>query len=156
MASLIGYRRAAVLAMSLFGAAASGTATAQVPNEAAEINACVCLQQDVAALSAENAAKAQALADVERQLADLDAQLAAGRSRVDVNSPESVARYKALLERHDALQRQSIGPVHDAAAQATARYNARADEYNRRCAGRPFSSTLTAQVQAHPSCPPAQ
>ena len=41
-----------------------------------------------------------------------------------------------------------------AAAQAVERYNAIVDEYNRRCAGRPFNPDLWAQISAHPNCPP--
>jgi hypothetical protein len=100
--------------------------------------------------------KKQALDAVTRQLADLDAQLARERSAVDVNNPDAVARYKALLERRDSTYRQSIGPVHADATQATARYNARVNEYNARCANRPFNSALVAEIQAHLMCPPSQ
>ena len=93
---------------------------------------------------------------VTRQLADLDSQLARDRSAINVNNPDAVARYKALLERRDAAYRQSIGPVHAEAAQATARYNARVSEYNAHCANRPFSSALVAQVQVNLVCPPLQ
>lgn len=151
----IGSWRVAVLGIG-FLALAVADARAQVPGEAAAISGCLCLQQAVAALSSENAAKAQKLADLQRQLADLDAQLAAERPRVETNNPESVARYKALLERRDAAHRQSIGPIHAQASQAAARYNARADEYNRRCAGQPFNPALVAQIQPGLACPPLQ
>jgi hypothetical protein len=135
---------------------ASSAAKAQAPPEAAEISACMCLQQAVSALSAGMNAKAQSLDAVNRQLADLDAQLARERPAVNVNDPDSVARYKAMLERRDAVYQESIGPVHADASQATARYNARADEYNTRCANRPFNSALVAEVRAHLTCPPLQ
>jgi len=154
MASLTGFCRVAALGMCLLALTVSG-ARAQAPGEVVAISSCLCLQQAMAALSSENAAKAQALADVQRQQADLDAQLAAERPRVDVNNPESVARYKSLLERRDAARRQSIGPLYTEASESAARYNARADEYNRRCAGQPFNAALVAQIQAGPlSCPP--
>lgn len=136
-------------------------AEAQVPPpvlqpEPSEISACLCLQQAVAALSADMNSKKQALDGVTHQLADLDAQLARDRAAVDINSPDSVARYKALLERRDSTYRQSIGQVHTEATQATARYNARVNEYNARCANRPFNSALVAEIQAHLMCPPIQ
>ena len=127
-----------------------------VPSEAADIAGCLCLQQGVSTLSAEMNTKNQALDTVTRQLADLDSQLARDRSAINVNNPDAVARYKALLERRDAAYRQSIGPVHAEAAQATARYNARVSEYNAHCANRPFSSALVAQVQVNLVCPPLQ
>jgi hypothetical protein len=124
------------------------------PPEPTEISACLCLRQAVAALSAEMSQKAEALDVINRQLSDLDAQLAQGRASLNVNDPGAVARYKALLERRDAAYRQSIGPVHAEATQATARYNERVNEYNARCANRPFNSALVADIQARLSCPP--
>jgi hypothetical protein len=142
-------------AMVLGALCASSQATAQIPipNEPAEINACLCLEQASGALAAEKDAQGQALVAVDRQLADLDAQLAAERPRVDVNNPASVSRYKALLVRRDAAYGQ-ISPAQSAAAQAVARYNATVDEYNRRCAGRPFNPDLVVQVRGRLSCPP--
>ena len=147
--------QAAIFCLGMLVCSPFGAATAQIPipNEPAEINACVCLQAASAALAGEKDAKAQALAAVDRQLADLNAQLAAEKPRVDVNSAASVSRYKALLERRDAVRGQ-IGPAQAAAAQAVERYNAIVDEYNRRCAGRAFNPDLWAQISAHPNCPP--
>src|SRR5262245_40371057 len=148
----IGSHLATVLAFAVFVPGPPG-AEAQVLNDPAEINACVCLQQASAALAAEKDAKSEALAMVDRQLADLSAQLDTEKPRVDVNSPDSVSRYKMLLQRHDAAYGQ-LGPAQAASAQAVDRYNTRVDEYNRRCAGRPFNSELVAQIQARPNCPP--
>jgi hypothetical protein len=153
---MIGFGRASVLGLGLITFFAPSGARPQVSPEVAEISACACLQQAVGALSAEMNAKTQALDAVSRQLADLDAQLAREHSAVNVNNPDSVASYKALLERRDAAYRQSIGPVHGDATQATARYNARVNDYNGRCANRPFNSALVAEVQAHLTCPPLQ
>lgn len=132
----------------------SAEAQVPIPNEPAEINACLCLQQASAALAAQKDAKGQALAALDRQLADLDAQLATERPRVDVNNADAVSRYKALLERRDGAFRQ-LGPAQSDAAQAVSRYNATVDEYNRRCI-RPFDPGLVATIQAHLSCPPFQ
>src|SRR5262245_21656564 len=131
-----GCRQAAIFCLGMLVCSPFGGAKAQVPppvpNEAAEINACVCLHAASAALAGEKDAKAQALAAVDRQLADLNAQLAAEKPRVDVNSPASVSRYKVLLEARDAAHGQ-IAPAQAATAQAVDRYNATVDEYNRRC-----------------------
>jgi hypothetical protein len=155
MASVTAFGRALVFGVGLV-VSCPGVAKAQVSPEAAEINTCLCLQQAVATLSSEMTAKQQALDAVKRQLADLDAQLARERPAVNVNNTDSVARYKALLERRDAAYRQSVGTVHADVAQSTARYNARANEYNTRCANRPLNSALVAQIQANLSCPPLQ
>jgi len=156
MAWVIGFGRAAILALSFGALFGSGVARAQAPPEAAEINACLCLQQAVATLSSEMTTKRQALDGAERQLADLDAQLARERPTVNVNNADSVARYKVLLERRDAAYRQSIGPVHADATQSASRYNARVNEYNTRCANRPFNPFMVAEIQAHLMCPPLQ
>ena len=151
----IGSRYAAILGFGILAVCAASAAKAQIPipNEPAEINACVCLQAASAALAADQDAKSRALAAANQQLANLDAQLASARSGIDINNPESVARYKALLERRDAAYGQ-ISPAQSVAAAAVARYNASVGEYNQRCAGRPFNSELVAQIQAHPNCPP--
>jgi len=156
MVWVIGFGRAAILALSFGALFGSGVARAQAPPEAAEINACLCLQQAVATLSSEMTTKRQALDGAERQLADLDAQLARERPTVNVNNADSVARYKVLLERRDAAYRQSIGPVHADATQSASRYNARVNEYNTRCANRPFNPFMVAEIQAHLMCPPLQ
>jgi len=155
-ACMIPWARGIALGCSLIAGLAPGTPRAQVPPEAAEIATCLCLQQAVSAFSADMNAKKQALDTVTRQLGDLDSQLAQERSTLNVNNPDSVARYKALLERRDAAYRQSIGPVHAEATQATARYNARISEYNARCANRPFNSAIVAQMQVNLVCPPLQ
>jgi hypothetical protein len=150
-----GLRHATVLSLGVLTLMAAGGVKAQIPNEPAEINACVCLQLASASLAADKDGKSQALAADNQQLADLDAQLASARSRIDPNNAEAVAGYKALLERRDAAHGQ-ISPAQSAAAAAVARYNASVGEYNQRCAGRPFNSGLAAQIQAHPNCPPLQ
>jgi hypothetical protein len=155
---MIGLTRGMALGWGLLAVLAPGAARAQVPlpPEMADIRACLCLQQAVSALSAEMNAKNQALVTVTQQLSDLDSQLARDKSMINVNNPDAVARYKALLERRDATYRQSIGPVHTEAEQATASYNARVNEYNAHCANRPFNSALVAQMQVNLVCPPLQ
>jgi hypothetical protein len=152
-----GCRQAAFFCLGVLVCWPFGGAKAQIPipNEPAEINACVCLQAASAALAGEKDAKAQALDAVDRQLADLNAQLASEKPGVDVNNPTSVSRYKVVLERRDATRGQ-VGPAQAAAAQAVDRYNANVDEYNRRCAGRPFNRDLWAQISARPNCPPVR
>lgn len=151
----IGSRHAAVLGSVTLAFCVADKAEAQVPipNEPAEINACVCMQLASGVLAADKDAKSQTLAASNQQLTDLDAQLASARARMDVNNPDSVASYKVLLQRRDAAYGQ-INPAQSAAAAAVARYNASVSEYNQRCAGRPFNSDLVAQIQAHPNCQP--
>ncbi|MGH7115656.1 MAG: hypothetical protein ACREE9_14305 [Stellaceae bacterium] len=154
MTRLPGARCAALLAGSLLVVAASGAARAQMSSNPAEITDCLCMEQGVSTLSADMSAKTQALAAVRQRLAGLDSRLADARPKVDVNNPDSVARYKALLAQRDAAYQQSLGPVVSDADQATARYNAQVSTYNGRCASRTFDSVMMAQIAAHLSCPP--
>lgn len=149
----IGLWCAAIVGAAVVAAAAAGPAPAQVSSDPAQITTCLCLQQGVAALSADMSAKTQALAAIRQHLADLDAQLAHGRN-YDVNNPDAVARYKSLVEQRDGAYRQSIGPVVSQADQATARYNAHVSEYNASCANHLFNSAMMADIQAHLACPP--
>jgi len=156
MASVIRFRRCTAPGLVLVASLIPGLASAQVVSDVAEISSCLCLQQAVSTLSAGMNAKTQALDAANRQLADLDSQLASERSTININNPDAVARFKALLERRDAAYGQSVGPIHAEATEATARYNARVTEYNARCANRPFNSALVAQLQPTLRCPPPQ
>ena len=154
MASVLGIWRGRFLGLGLLGFFIPGIAWGQAPPEVAEITTCLCMSQAASTLAADMNAKTQALDAVNRQVSDLNAQLARERSTINVNNPDAVARFKALLERRDAAYHQSVGPVYSDASQATARYNAQISEYNARCANRPFNSALVAQLQPTLRCPP--
>jgi hypothetical protein len=156
MARAIVVRGVALLAGGLLAVAGTAAARAQMSSDPAQITACLCEQQGLAALSSDMSAKTQALAAVRQHLAELDAQLSSARSTLDVNNPDQEARYKALLDQRDAAYRQSLGPVVSDADQSTARYNAHVAQYNSQCASRQFDSVVMAQIQAHLVCPPLQ
>src|SRR5271163_3307788 len=156
MARLTAVCGAMLFAAGLVILTGAATARAQTSSDPNEITACLCMQQGVAALSSDMSAKTQALAAVRQHLADLDAQLAQARPNVDVNNPDSVARYKALLQQRDAAYQQSLGPVVTDAEQATARYNGLVGQYNSQCANHQFNADEMASIQAHLSCPPLQ
>ena len=146
--------RGLLYAAVLAAAASPAGAQAPLPPQAAEVATCLCLQQAVSALSAEMSAKTEALEAVRQELQQRDADLARARAEVDVSNPQSVARYKQMLERRDAVFGRSTGPVGTDARNAIDRYNARTGEYNARCANRAFDPLLMSQVQASLSCPP--
>jgi len=150
----IDLRRAAVLGLGLALTLTPRLAAAQMSNNPAEINACLCLERQVETMSQSMNSKTQSLAAARQRLADLNAELARARPLVDVNDPNSVDRYKALLDRRDAAYRESIGPVVSEADQSVARYNALANQYDSECANHPFNSDLVRDMQAHLSCPP--
>src|SRR5271154_48683 len=156
MARLTAVCGAMLFAAGLVILTGAATARAQMSSDPAEITACLCMQQGVATLSSAMSAKTQALAAVRQHLADLDAQLAQARPNVQVNSPDSVARYKALLQQRDAAYQQSLGPVVTDADQATARYNSHVGQYNAQCASHQFNADMMASIQAHLACPPLQ
>jgi hypothetical protein len=132
--------------------AVSGAAHAQPPSEAAEIDRCLCMQQQISQLSAEMSAKMAALRRTDRRLAELNTQLRRERPVLDVNDPAAVEHFKVLLEERDATWKDSVGPVWTAANDAVALYNARVREYNDSCAHRLFDSALMQQIRATLTC----
>jgi hypothetical protein len=154
-ASRIGWVRAAAIGAGIASAAAISAARAQAPldPEVAAITSCLCLHRAVTMLSADVRARTGALDALRRQLAGLDAELASEKPKVDLNNPDSVARFRALLERRDAAYRGSVGPVDSTAAAAVARYNLRVGQYNRDCANRPFDAALMRQIETALVCP---
>ncbi len=151
------------LAVNLTILAAPTLASAQTPgapppmsSDPTEIASCLCQQQAVATLSADMAAKKQALAAARQRVADLDAQLEQARQHIDVNNAQSEAQYKALLAERDQAYRASIGSVVTDADQATQSYNAHVNQYNAQCANRVFNADVMAQVRTHLQCPPLE
>jgi hypothetical protein len=122
--------------------------------EAAEIAACLCLRQAVDSLGAQMSGRQQSYDQTVGELSRLDAQLERERGTLDVNNPAAVARFRQLLQQRDALYRRSSGPVLTDVSDVVARYNARVNEYNARCADRPRNPLLIASVQAALTCPP--
>jgi len=148
---------AAILGVLLGSGLIGGGANAQVPPpppEASEIATCLCLQQQMGVLHNESARRQGAYDSIRSELGQMDADLARQRSGLDVNNTEAVARFRALLERRDALYRRSIGPVANDAVAAAGRYNGKVGEYNARCANVPRNPDLLARVQSTLSCPP--
>jgi hypothetical protein len=115
---------------------------------------CACLSLAVEALGADLAVRRQAYEGLQGELGQLDNQLQGERSRIDVNNPADVARFRQLLERRDDVFRRSTGQAFSELSQATDRYGARVQEYNARCAGRPLDPGLVAQARATRVCPP--
>ena len=150
-------RRTVVLGAALAALAAASVAEAQAPPpspEATEIAACLCLRQAVDALSADMTAKQRSSDAMREELARLDAQLQSARAGIDVNNPQSVAQFRQLLERRDAIFRRSTSLATGDLGGAVGHYNARTNEYNARCANRPRDPVLLGRVQATLSCPP--
>ena len=115
---------------------------------------CVCLRIAVDALGQDLAAKRQSYDGLQGEIGQIDSQMESERSRMDVNSPEAIARFRQLLERRDMLFHQSTGPAFSELSAATDRYGARVQDYNARCAGRPMEPAVLAQAQATHACPP--
>jgi hypothetical protein len=158
-ASKLGWVRRAAVGAAILGSAAAGIAAAQAQpatSETAAVTSCLCLHRALETSSADMKARVAALGALRQRLAGLDAELAREKPKVDVNNPDSVARFKALLERRDAAYHESLGPANGAADAAVARYNERVGEYNRDCAGRPFDAVLTHRVEAALVCPPVR
>ena len=136
----------------LAGAVVMFPAMAQVPVPVGPD--CVCLRIAVDALGANLAATRQSYDGMQAEIGQIDNQLAAERSTMDVNNPAAIARFRQLLERRDTLFEQSKGPGFSALSAAADRYGARVQDYNARCAGRPMDPGVLAQARAVGACPP--
>jgi hypothetical protein len=128
-------------------------AGAQAPPEVAEIAACLCLHRAIDARSAGMTERQHAYDQVQSELAALDSELARERAAMNVDDPQSVARFRQLLARRDALFHRSTGPLAADLSAAVGGYNASVSEYNARCANQPRDPDLLARVQATLSCP---
>src|SRR5437764_15368165 len=144
---------AAAFAAIVTRSAASAQAPPPASPEAADIASCLCLKQEVDALSADTTSRQHELDEIRSELDRIGAQLEGERARMDVNNPEAVARFRQLLERRDDLFRRSSGEVVAGVSSTTERYNARVGEYNARCANRPDDPRLLARVPQTPSRP---
>jgi hypothetical protein len=123
------------------------------PGEVERMRACICLNRAMQTTRQTMEAKNRELAEAKQRLADLDAQLARARAQVDPNNPQSVARYKALLERRDAAFQRSTGPLVTEDQRAVAQFDATVNQYNQECANRPYYPALEAQLETNLSCP---
>jgi hypothetical protein len=126
---------------------------APVAPQASEIATCLCLNRDIGVLGANMSTKQHTHEQVRAELARLDAQLENERSRMDVNNPDAVARFRQLLAERDAMFRRSTGPVANDLSGTTAHYNGKVNEYNARCANQPRDPNLVAQIQSSLTCP---
>src|SRR5438477_7023682 len=145
-------RHVLMAAAGLAGAVVMFPAMAQVPVPVGPD--CVCLRIAVDALGANLAATRQSYDGMQAEIGQIDNQLAAERSTMDVNNPAAIARFRQLLERRDTLFEQSKGPGFSELSAATDRYGARVQDYNARCAGRPMDPGVLAQARAVGACPP--
>jgi hypothetical protein len=99
---------------------------------------CLCLKQSVDDTHTDMQTKQGELSAAQAQLGQLDNQLAAARSGVDVNNPQAVAQFRQMLAQRDALFKQTNGNLIAAARAATGAYNQSVAAYNNQCAGRPL------------------
>ena len=140
--------------LGLAAAAHAQMAPPLPPEIAAEIGACVCLREASEALGAQMSAAMTNLQRVQDELNRASADLEAERARIDVNNPQSVARFRQLVERRDALFKEASGRATADGRAATDRYNARVNEYNARCANRPIDPVWAARIRPTLTCPP--
>ncbi|MGD9615273.1 MAG: hypothetical protein AB7H90_07070 [Alphaproteobacteria bacterium] len=89
-----------------------------------------------------------------QEIASLDEQLRNARMSLNVDNPNAVAQFRQLLNRRDDVYSRSSGSLFNQYQSAVALYNGRVNEYNARCANRPWNPVLLNQVQATLVCPP--
>ena len=117
-------------------AALTAPALAQMP--AGPDFTCLCLKQTVDDAGTDMQAKQAQLNNAQSQLADIDRQLAAARSQMNVDDPQAQAQFRQLLAQRDTAFKQSSGEAVGASQAATVRYDKAVADYNSQCAGRPL------------------
>src|SRR5919198_41606 len=118
-----------------------------------EIAACLCLDWAVNTLSSEMAARRKVYDEKRLEFDALDAEVAAARSRVNIENANEIAAFRTLLDRRNAAQTalaEQATPPYTAAVLA---YNRRVDEYNARCGTHTYASQALAQARANLTCP---
>jgi hypothetical protein len=148
----------AVLVLAAMGPAARAQAPLPPPGavpEASDIAACLCLGRSVNALNAEMSRQRAAYDANQAELTRLDGQLQSVRAALDVNNPEAVAEFRALLARRDAAFRRGTSLAAGDLTSLTQHYNTSVGEYNARCANRPRDPVVLRNVEATLVCPPA-
>jgi hypothetical protein len=116
--------------------ALAGPALAQAPMPPAM--ACLCLKQVLDNASTDIVAKNSALAAARAELDQLDQQLSAARTSVNINDQDAVARFRQLLEQRDAAAQRAGGTTLAESQAATAAYNDAVSSFNNQCGGRPL------------------
>jgi hypothetical protein len=88
-----------------------------------------------------------------KTLEDLDAEVAAKRSRVDVNNAEDVAAFRDLLARRDAAADEFATKTSPDYSAMVDRYNGRVSAFNGQCSGKTYDPAALASVRAALACP---
>ena len=148
-------RSVTVGALSLAGLALgwNGMAGAQTIGNPEAVRACICEQQNLAALLDEVHARQQSYDNGQKELASLTSELEAQRTKMDIYNDADVQAYKKLLQRRDSAAGVFTGETTQNYNAAIARYNEAMGGYNGNCSGKSFDPDAYAKVQAALSCP---
>jgi len=148
-------RSAALGAVSfaLLGAVCAEPIAAQtVIKDPATVRACLCAQQQVAALFGTVQQTRQDYENSQKTLADLNQQLETRRAQMDVYNDADVESYKQLLAQSDraavALADQATPSYND----ALTRYNAALSDYTARCGGKSYDQAVYNSVETGLIC----
>lgn len=132
---------------------AAGALAQQAERSPQAIEACLCMEQSVAALNAQVQAQSRAYEDKRHAFQALDNQVQQSRSQVNVNNQGDVDSFKRLLERRDEAADALAGPATSNYAEAVARYNEAVASYNGQCAGKAYDPDQLAQIKSSLACP---
>ena len=128
---------------------ASGQTILRAPQA---IAACLCLHDGVEQAQAEMQRSKETYEAARTQAAQLAAEAADERARVNSDDSVSVDSYKELLDRRDAAQRK-FATVTATYATAVARYNDAVGSYNSQCEGKSFDADALSAVRQSLVCP---
>jgi len=152
------FQAAAFVAFALVPAAA-GPALAQYPPvqpnevEVAAARNCLCLEQAVKDRRFELDMRNGIFESSKAELQALEAEAERQRTAVNVNDPNQVDAYRALLARRDAARAHYERTAVPDQQQAVARYNAVVQQLNASCQGRSFTTYAWEAARRDLVCP---
>ena len=153
MHRLVSFIAAGAVAGVALAAAGGAAAQQQMLRAPDQVRACLCLGQQVTQESSELAQRRRQWQEKQQQIEALNQQVAAARPKVDVNDPNAIAAFKALLARRDAAAQTFAAEDTPNYRTFAEKYNARVADFNRGCAGKVYDSVVEAQIRQTLSCP---
>ncbi|HEY0526200.1 MAG TPA: hypothetical protein VGD08_22595 [Stellaceae bacterium] len=141
---------AALAALTAVEAPAAAQVMLHAPQE---ISNCLCLERSVANLANDVLARNRIYEERRRQLDQLESDLAAKRSSINVNDPAQVEQFRQLLDkRNEAVDRFAHETTPDYSS-SVEQYNRKVADYNAMCSGKSYDPDVLATVKPSLSCP---
>jgi hypothetical protein len=140
-------------ALTAMTAAETPAAAQIVLHTPQEISNCLCLERSVANLANDVLARNRIYEERRRQLDQLEADLAAKRSSMNVNDATQVEQFRQLLDRRNQAVDQFARETTPDYSSSVEQYNRKVADYNTMCSGKAYDPDVLASVRPSLTCP---